>query len=107
MATAPTPSQSAPVSAFLQLNVGAFALACAITAFIAGLVAWPFQAMMWARAARYGVYGPWHGMAGPHAPMMHAGLGAWHLLALVILFVWAGIFGAILAALYNAFVPKR
>jgi len=101
------PSSSSAAVLYMRLHVWSFALACAITALLLGLIAWPIHAMMMARAAvKYGAYrGPWHNMAGPHAPMMmHHGFGAWHLL---IFMVAAGVGGAILAALYNAFAVRR
>lgn len=105
-----TPSPS-PTSLYLRLNVWGLALASALTTVILGLIAWPIHAMMMAHAAaRYGTYGgPWQGMpSGPHAPMMmHPGLGAWHFFGLIIVMIWAGVGGAILAALYNAFIARR
>jgi hypothetical protein len=108
MENAPSsPSPSVP-RVYVQLHVWGLTLAAAVTTLILGLIAWPFHAMMMTRAAtRYGMYGAPPGLAGPHAPLMHAGLGPWHLLGIVIVCIWAGIGAAILAGLYNAFTPKR
>jgi hypothetical protein len=109
MENAPSAAPPAASRVYARLHVWSLSLASALTTLLLGLIAWPIHAMMMARAAaRYGMYtGPWRGMAGPHAPMMHPALGSWHLLGLVIVLIWAGIAAAILAALYNAFIPKR
>lgn len=105
MENAPPPPVAGP---FLRLHVWSLALASALTALILAIIAWPIHAMMMARAAvRYGTYGGWQGPAGAHAPlMMHHTMGPWHLLGVTVVMVWAGIGGAIVAALYNAFIGR-
>ncbi len=103
-------SSFSATTVYTRLHVWSFALAAAITTLILGLIAWPIHAMMRARAAvNYGMYGgPWHGMAGPHAPLMtHPGFAGSHFLGLIIVMVCAGVGAAILAALYNAFAVRR
>ena len=93
---------------YLRLNVWGLTVGCAATTFLLGLISWPAHAIMWAhRASVYGMPGA------PGYPMRHgtyfevSHFGVWHLGLLAIVALWAGIGGAILAAVYNAVAARR
>ncbi len=103
-----SPSPTTPPG-YVRVHVWSATLAAAVTALLLGLIAWPIRAALWAHAWRHGA---WRGMTGAPAhpmmahPMLFHPMAGVHLLAIVVVAIWAGIGGAVFAALYNAFAPQ-
>lgn len=91
----------------LRLGVWAFAVASAVAAAALCILTLPVHLWMHERFAGYGMmHGGGYPGAGPW--MMHqGGLGLWPLWALILVSLWAGIGGAIVAAVYNTVVQRR
>jgi hypothetical protein len=94
---------------FLRLHVWGFAVASAVAAVALCLLTLPLHLWM---HQRHGAYGMMHGGLGTypgagHMMMSHPGLGLWPLWALILVALWAGIAGAIVAAVYNAIAQRR
>lgn len=89
---------------YLRLNVGATAAAGAVTAIIMAILAFPLHLMhRTIFGAPRGMMFP--GQVVPH-PMMGAG-GVWIIIGLIVLLAYAGVAGAIFAAIYNVTMTRR
>jgi hypothetical protein len=89
--------------------VWGFTVASAVAAVVVTLLALPLH--LW-KHQRYAMYGAMHSGAGQYpggypTAMHHAGFGLWPVFAIILVAVWAGIGGAIVAAVYNAMVRER
>ena len=97
-------SSPSPTWANLRFNVWGLATASAVTVLVAGLVKLLFHVM-------HGPRQPLSGLPGAQPPpemMTHySSFGEWHLFAVVIHAVLAGVAAAIFAAVYNAVSFKR
>ncbi len=98
----------------MKLSIRATTFASAFTALIMILLTLPFHLMQWGWMGGMSHRGgTWPGGTWMHGMMAsHPGLGgwpfiAWLLLAIAVVIVYAGITGAIFAAMYNAFAPKQ
>jgi hypothetical protein len=92
-----------------RLNVWGFTVASATAAVVLCIVTLPLH--IWMRH-HWTPYGMMHGggaYTSPGYPMMHhAGFGLMHVVvALVMVAVFAGIGGAVVAAVYNAMLRER
>lgn len=116
-----------------RLNVWALTASFAISGLILGFITLPLRLLKrhgeermfggpppWAGAGTphpwtgpSGAPQPWSGSFEPHGPwaahaMMHHGPGVgWHIIAIVIVAIFAGIAGALIAAVYNALLPRK
>jgi hypothetical protein len=101
--------QESPQPVYLRFHVWGFTVASAVAAAVLCLLTLPVH--MW-KHQRYAGYGMLHGGPGAYpgagpAMMHHAGFGLWPLWALILVVLWAGIGGAIFAAVYNAMQRPR
>ncbi len=90
---------------YLRLNVGATALAGAVTAIILAIVSLPLHLL------HRTMFGATRGMMFPGGgaihPAMGAGSAAWILLGCLVVLVYAGVAGALFAIIYNAMLTRR
>jgi ribose/xylose/arabinose/galactoside ABC-type transport system permease subunit len=87
----------------MKLSIRSMTFASVLTALIMALLTLPFHIMRWGMVGR-----PWgHGMMVSHPGMSGWPIAAWMLLAFAVLIVYAGIAGAVFAAIYNAFAPRQ
>lgn len=104
--------QSQPIR-FLTLNAWSVTLASALTALIVAILSLPLHLMHMGRG-----FGSHEAMLGPRGgypmqgvmqhPAPSPGLiVVWVLIALLVVFVYGGVAGAIFAALYNALLSRR
>lgn len=99
----------------MKLSIKATMLSSALTALIMVLLSLPIHLMRWQwmggmehGAGTWLPGHPWgHGMMMQQAQMGGWPVIAWILLAIAVLMVYAGLTGAIFAAIYNAFAPKQ
>ena len=77
-------------------------VAYAVAALAVSILAWPLKFLIHHRALYPMAPG---GAAYPMAH--HGGASLWHLGLLLVFVLWAGIAGAIIAAVYNAMIAKR
>ena len=88
---------------FARLHVWGFTVSCAVAAAVLSVLALPLH--MW-KHEHFAGYGMGQGGPGPYGPEGHA-MGLWPVWMLLLVTLWAGIAGAIVAAVYNAMVARR
>ena len=104
--------QSVTVPRYLSLNVWSLTLGSASAALVLGIVTLPMKMLAIHHRMGYGFTGPGPGPGTVPAPdigMMHHAAFAtlpWHIVGLLAFVILVGIGGAIIAAVYNASLPK-
>lgn len=86
---------------FQRLNVWALAVGSAVSAVVVMLLAWPLKLLM-----HHEVRTDMHEHADYYA-VHHGDTALWHLGMLVVIALWAGIGGAVVAAVYNAVAARQ
>jgi hypothetical protein len=96
---------------YFRFNVWATTLASAATGLIIVILSLPFHRMhprMGLAGPRIGIVAPGVGVVPPHpAPLGGGPVVGWIFIGLLAVIVYAGIAGAIFAAIYNAIVSRR
>lgn len=103
--------QSVTAPRYLSLNVWSLTLGSACAALVLGIVVLPVKMLAIHHRMGYGITGPGPGpgtVPGPDIGMYHAAFASlpWHIVALLAIVILVGIGGAIIAAVYNASLPK-
>jgi len=94
-----------PPVRFLPLNVWSTTLAAALTALIVAILSLPLHLMHQGRGFGHGPMGMHGGV--PYAPPSPGLIIVWVLVALLVVFVYGGVAGAIFASLYNTILTRR
>lgn len=103
-------------SSLARLHVWGLTVASGVAALLMGLLALPLHLLKYAHEMRApmmrgpmgtppGMGYPPQGVLEPHAWQAGGGIGLL-VLGLILLAVWGGIAGAVVAAVYNALLPK-